>query len=500
MAIQNKYILSIDQGTSSSRALLFDHDTNIVGVAQKEFKQYYPNEGWVEHNAMEIWDTQRQVIDDCISKSKIDIQEIAAIGITNQRETTIVWDTETGEPVHHAIVWQDRRTADECSKIKATSFADKIANKTGLIVDAYFSASKLKWLLDHVPGLREKANVGKVKFGTVDSWLIYKLTKGRCHYTDVTNASRTMLFNIHQLVWDQELLDYFDIPAQILPAVLPSNANYGFASIGDDEIPIYGVAGDQQSALFGQNCLGQGATKVTYGTGCFMMTNTGNQVVRSNNQLLSTIGWQLTGEPAVYAMEGSVFVGGAVISWLRDGLKIIDDSAASEMKATSVKDSNGVVFVPALTGLGAPHWDQYARGMIIGITRDTTDAHIIRAALESIALQVNDLITAMEQDLQVPIPSIKVDGGAIQNKLLLKMQAGISNKEIVVPKILESTALGAALLAGLFCNFWKDLDEITRLWQTEQSVFPVNIQEYDTLKIQWKKAVERSKNWIDQLD
>ncbi|MCB0645726.1 MAG: glycerol kinase GlpK [Saprospiraceae bacterium] len=499
MAHQPKYILALDQGTSSSRAILFDHDLNIVGISQEEFKQYYPNEGWVEHDATEIWDTQLKVAKQVIKENNIQLSDIASIGITNQRETTILWNADTGEPLYRAIVWQDRRTSSFCSKLKESEFGPIIQEKTGLIVDAYFSASKVKWILDHVEGARELANEGKVKFGTVDSWLMYKLSNGKSHFTDVTNASRTMIFNIAELQWDKDILQHLDIPESILPEVKCSTDNFGFAEIDGQSISIGGVAGDQQAALFGQICREKGATKITYGTGCFMMTNTGEQIVRSSNQLLSTIGWQLKGEKPVYAMEGSVFVGGAIIQWLRDGLNLISDSSESEALAQKVEDSGGIVFVPALTGLGAPHWDQYARGLIIGLTRDTNKYHIARAALESIALQVNDLITAIEKDLGEELPYIKADGGAIKNKLLVQMQADISNKSIVLPRILESTALGAACLAGLSVNFWTDIEEISEKWQADQTIEAKNTDAYINVKKLWNKAIERSKLWADMV-
>lgn len=497
MAHQPKYILALDQGTSSSRAIIFDHDMQIVSVAQEEFPQYYPSEAWVEHDANEIWESQLRVAEEVIRQCGLQPGDIAALGITNQRETTVLWNTDTGEPIYRAIVWQDRRTSAFCTKLKESAFGNKITDKTGLIVDAYFSGSKVRWILDKVPEARKWAAEGKLKFGTIDSWLIYKLTGGKSHFTDVTNASRTMLFNIETLAWDKEILEHLNIPASILPEVKKCTDAYGFASIGEHSISIAGVAGDQQAALFGQNCLEMGATKVTYGTGCFMMTHTGNKMVRSSNDLLTTIGWQLSGEEPVYAMEGSVFVGGAIIQWLRDGLNLIPDSPTSEDLAVSVPDSGGIVFVPALTGLGAPHWDQYARGLIIGLTRDTSKAHITRAALESIALQVNDLITAIEKDIGKPLPYIKADGGATNNQLLMQMQADISGKEIVLPRILESTALGAACLAGLTVHFWKDTAEIASKWQVDKWFKPANSDSYIGVKKRWEKAVERAKLWAD---
>ena len=497
MAHNPKYILALDQGTSSSRAIIFDDALNIIALAQEEFTQYYPNEGWVEHDANEIWQTQISVVNQVIDKAGLSPGSIAAIGITNQRETTVLWDTETGEPLHRAIVWQDRRTASFCSKLKASPFGDIIREKTGLIVDAYFSGSKVKWIIDNVEGVKDLIDKGRVKFGTIDSWLIYKLTGGKSHFTDVTNASRTMLFNIKDMKWDSQILEHFDIPSSILPEVKACTDNFGFAQIGDHQIAISGVAGDQQAALFGQNCLEKGATKVTYGTGCFMMTNTGSEIVRSSNELLSTLAWQIKGEAPQYAIEGSVFVGGAIIQWLRDGLQLIADSSESEALANSVSDSGGIVFVPALTGLGAPHWDQYARGLIIGITRDTSKAHITRAALESIALQVNDVITAIEKDLGATLPYIKADGGAIKNSLLVQMQADISNKEILIPKILESTALGAACLAGLSINIWPSVADLTKNWQASTSIKPQNTESYNKVKMLWTKAVERAKLWAD---
>ena len=469
-----KYILALDQGTTSSRAIVFDHDGKICSVAQKEFTQYFPKPGWVEHNPNEIWSSQASVIAESISAIDINGLDIAGIGITNQRETTIVWDVDTEEPIYNAIVWQDRRTADYCDKLKAEGLIDTIREKTGLIIDAYFSGTKIKWILDNVPGARQRAEQGKLRFGNVDSWLVWRLTRGEVHVTDVTNASRTMLFNINTLKWDADLLKLLDIPVSMLPEVKTSSEVYGHTktTIFAHEVPISGIAGDQQAALFGQMCIEPGAIKNTYGTGCFVMLNTGEKPVKSENNLLTTIAWKI-GDKINYALEGSIYVGGSVVQWLRDGLCCIKSSSEIEELAASVPDSGGVFFVPALTGLAAPYWDQHARGTIIGITRGTTTAHIARAALDGIAFQTYDIARAMAKDMGAPLTELKVDGGASRNNLLMQYQANLLGIKVVRPKITETTALGAAYLAGLAVGFWKDLDEIKQQWQVERTFEPV---------------------------
>lgn len=460
-----KYILALDQGTTSSRAIVFDHAGQICSVAQREFTQYFPKPGWVEHNPNEIWASQASVISEAISNININGLDIAGIGITNQRETTIVWDVDTEEPIYNAIVWQDRRTAEYCDVLKGQGLVDQIRNKTGLIIDAYFSGTKIKWILDNVPGARERAAQGKLRFGNVDSWLVWRLTRGEVHVTDVTNASRTMLFNIHDLRWDEDLLKLLDIPVSMMPEVKSSSEVYGHTktTIFAHEVPISGIAGDQQAALFGQMCIEPGAIKNTYGTGCFVMLNTGNKPVVSKNNLLTTIAWKI-GKETTYALEGSIYVGGSVVQWLRDGLGIIKSSSEIEELASTVQDSAGVYFVPALTGLAAPYWDQYARGTIVGITRGTTAAHIARAALDGIAFQTHDIALAMAKDMEAPLKELKVDGGASRNNLLMQYQANLLGINVVRPKITETTALGAAYLAGLAVGFWKDIDEVKTQW------------------------------------
>lgn len=493
--ITKKYILALDQGTTSSRAILFDHSGNIVQTAQQEFEQIYPQPGWVEHNAMDIWTSQLRVAQQVLKD--YNINEVSGIGITNQRETTIVWDKSTGLPIHNAIVWQDRRTSNYCSQLTESGHADLINSKTGLILDAYFSATKLKYILDHVDGARARASRGELCFGTVDSWLIFKLTGGKVHVSDVTNASRTMLYNIHDLEWDKELLDLFNIPRAILPEVIASSeiAGYTVDNLLSTSLPIAGIAGDQHAALFGQMCIEPGMMKNTYGTGCFMMVNTGKEIVSSTNRLLSTIAWQI-GDETTYALEGSIFVAGAAIQWLRDGLELFDTAAESESLALSVPDSSDVYFVPALTGLGAPHWDQYARGTIIGITRGTTKAHITRAALESICYQVNDVISAMSKDIGQRPHELRVDGGATSNNLLMQLQANIADLRVVRPVVMETTALGVAYLAGLATGFWSDIEQLKNQWKQDQK-FENQIE--DSLRNQmnerWQKAVGRSKEW-----
>lgn len=489
-----KYILALDQGTTSSRAIVFDHDGKICSVAQKEFTQYFPKPGWVEHNPNEIWSSQASVIAESISAIDINGLDIAGIGITNQRETTIVWDVDTDEPIYNAIVWQDRRTADYCDKLKAEGLIDTIREKTGLIIDAYFSGTKIKWILDNVPGARQRAEQGKLRFGNVDSWLVWRLTRGEVHVTDVTNASRTMLFNINTLKWDADLLKLLDIPVSMLPEVKSSSEVYGHTktTIFAHEVPISGIAGDQQAALFGQMCIEPGAIKNTYGTGCFVMLNTGEKPVKSENNLLTTIAWKI-GDKINYALEGSIYVGGSVVQWLRDGLCCIKSSSEIEELAASVPDSGGVFFVPALTGLAAPYWDQHARGTIIGITRGTTTAHIARAALDGIAFQTYDIARAMAKDMGAPLTELKVDGGASRNNLLMQYQANLLGIKVVRPKITETTALGAAYLAGLAVGFWKDLDEIKQQWQVERTFDPVSDNEEITAAKQgWADAVRRT--------
>lgn len=488
-----KFILSLDQGTTSSRAIVFDHEGNIRSMAQHEFPQIFPKPGWVEHDPHQIWGSQASVIAEAISQIGINGHNIEGIGITNQRETTIVWDAETGEPVYNAIVWQDRRTSEYCDSLREAGFADMIREKTGLIIDAYFSATKIKWILDHVPGARERAESGRLRFGTVDSWLISCLTRNEVHVTDVTNASRTMLFNIHTLEWDEDLLRLFDIPASMLPEVKPSSGIFGntTTTLFAHSLPITGVAGDQQAALFGQMCVRPGAVKNTYGTGCFLLMNSGDRPILSKNRLLSTIAWKI-GDKVTYALEGSIFVGGSVVQWLRDGLGCIGSSSEVEALAASVPDTGGVYFVPALTGLGAPYWDQYARGLIDGISRGTTTAHIARAALEGIAFQVYDIVKAMELDSGLALTELKVDGGASRNDLLMQFQSNILDTEVLRPRITETTALGAAYLAGLATGYWSDIDEINAQWQIEHKFNPVASPEFVAAKLDgWKDAVDR---------
>ena len=494
-----QYILALDQGTTSSRAILFNKNGAIVSEAQKEFGQIYPKPGWVEHDPKEIWSTQAGTAAEAIMRVGANGKNIAGIGITNQRETTLVWDRVTGEPIYNAIVWQDRRTAKFCDQLREQGYSEIIQDKTGLIVDSYFSGTKLKWILDNVKGAREKANAGRLAFGTVDTWLIWNLTKGEIHVTDVTNASRTMLYNIQTLEWDQELLDILDIPANMLPSVKSSSQVYGHTvtTLFAHEVPISGIAGDQQAATFGQMCMSPGSVKNTYGTGCFMLCNTGNRPVKSKNNLLTTIAWQVNGE-TTYALEGSIFVAGAIVQWLRDGLGIIKSSAEVESLASSVKDSAGVYLVPALTGLGAPHWDQYARGTIVGLTRGATAAHIARAALEGIAFQVRDVLKAMEADAGFKIKELRVDGGAAINNLLMQFQSDVLRVPVIRPQTLETTALGAAYLAGLAVGYWKGVDEIQNQWAIDRR-FDVEIREdiAQKLIVGWDKALGRAMHWED---
>ena len=487
-----QYILALDQGTSSSRAIVFDHEGGICSVAQMEFTQYFPQPGWVEHNPMEIWSSEAAVIAEAISKIGINGLDIAAIGITNQRETTIVWDAESGVPVYNAIVWQDRRTSAYCDSLKAQGLVDKIRQKTGLILDAYFSGTKIKWILDNVPGAREKAEAGKLRFGTVDSWLVWQLTRGEVHVTDVSNASRTLLFNIHSLKWDKELLDLFGIPESMMPEVRSSSEVYGHTktTIFAHEVPIAGIAGDQQAALFGQMCTEPGSVKNTYGTGCFLLMNTGDKPILSKNNLLTTVAWKI-GDSVNYALEGSIFVGGSVVQWLRDGLGVIRSSSEVEELASKVPDNGGVYFVPALTGLGAPHWDPYAHGLICGITRGTTAAHIARAALEGIAFQTMDIVSSMEKDAGMPLSELKVDGGASRNNLMMQFQADILGADVIRPQVTETTALGACYLAGLAVGFWDSLEQVKRQWKAERCFSPSKA-DTSAAKQGWADAISRT--------
>ncbi|MDX9846965.1 MAG: glycerol kinase GlpK [Tenuifilaceae bacterium] len=492
-----KFILALDQGTTSSRALLFDNKGNIRSVAQKEFNQIFPKPGWVEHDPKEIWSSQVAVAAEAISKLGINGTNLAGIGITNQRETTIVWDKQTGEPIYNAIVWQDRRTSELCDKLKADGLSETIRQKTGLVIDAYFSGTKIKWILDNVDGARQRAKKGELAFGTVDSWLVWKLTQGRSHVTDVSNASRTMLYNIITLEWDNELLSLLDIPIEMMPRVASSSEVYDhtnttfFAS----KVPIGGIAGDQQAALFGQMCVDEGMVKNTYGTGCFILKNTGSKPFISKNNLVTTIAWQIHGE-TTYALEGSIFIGGAVVQWLRDGLGIINSSAEIETLAAQADDNGDVYFVPCFTGMGAPYWDQYARGLMVGITRGTTRAHIARAALEGIAYQTMDVIGAMESDTGMRITELRVDGGASANNLLMQFQADILNVPVIRPQVVETTALGAAYLAGLATGFWKNIDELRQQWQLDRKFeSTMDYRKCAELKSKWADAVGRAMGW-----
>ncbi|GAA0077858.1 glycerol kinase GlpK [Clostridium sp. CTA-5] len=496
------YIVALDQGTTSSRAIVFDKEQNIVGVSQKEFTQIYPKEGWVEHNPLEIWSSQYGVLQEVLAKTNISADEIAAIGITNQRETTIVWDKNTGEPVYNAIVWQCRRTAPIVEEYKKDAeFVEYVKENTGLLLDAYFSGTKIKWILDNVEGAREKAEKGDLLFGTVDTWLVWKLTNGKVHVTDYTNASRTLLYNIKELKWDEKIINRLGIPTSMLPEVKNSSEVYGYANlggVGGVRVPIAGMAGDQQCALFGQTCFEKGSAKNTYGTGCFLLMNTGEDMVLSKNGLVTTIAVGIDNK-VEYALEGSVFVGGAVIQWVRDELQFIHDAADSEYFAKKVPDNGGVYVVPAFVGLGAPYWDMYARGAIFGLTRGANRNHIIRAALEAIAYQTNDLLTAMAEDAGCKLASLRVDGGASRNDLLMQFQADISNTQVLRPIITETTALGAAYLAGLAVKFWGSKEEIATKWAVSQSYAPT----FDSAKREklykgWKNAVSRVKGWIEE--
>ncbi|HQX95339.1 MAG: glycerol kinase GlpK [Chitinophagaceae bacterium] len=493
------YILSLDQGTTSSRAIVFNKKGSIVATAQKEFTQIFPQPGWVEHDASEIWSTQLGVATEAVLKAGLTINDIAAIGITNQRETTVVWDRQTSLPICNAIVWQDRRTASYCDQLKKDGHAAMIQSKTGLVTDAYFSGTKVKWILDNVEGARDKAQKGELCFGTIDSWLLWKLTNGKVHATDVSNASRTLLYNIHELKWDTELLELFGIPENMLPEVRSSSEVYGYTEniLTAVPVPVSGIAGDQQSALFGQMCTQPGMVKNTYGTGCFMLMNTGTKPVQSKNNLLTTIAWKVNGE-VQYALEGSVFIGGAVVQWLRDGLKIIQNSGDVEALASKVQDNGGVYLVPAFTGLGAPYWNQHAQGTILGITRGTTDAHIARAAIESIAFQSMDLMKSMQADAGLPIKEVRVDGGATVNNQLMQFQSDILGTDVIRPQVTETTALGAAYLAGLAVGFWKSIDELQQYWQKDKIFSPSMKKEtVDDLQKNWKRAVKAAQAWAE---
>lgn len=502
---EKKYVIALDQGTTSSRAIIFDKDTNIVSVSQREFTQIYPQPGWVEHNAMEIWATQRSVLTEVVAKSGISLKDVAAIGITNQRETAIVWDKKTGEPIYNAIVWQCRRTADICEDLKRRGLEEYIRENTGLVVDAYFSGTKVKWILDNVEGAREKAENGDLLFGTVDTWLVWKLTGGKVHVTDYTNASRTMLYNIKTLSWDEKMLQELNIPKSMLPEVKNSSEIYGETrmgtTMGEEDgtaIPISGIAGDQQAALFGQACFNKGETKNTYGTGCFMLMNIGENYIKSNNGLLTTIGIGLNGK-VEYALEGSIFIAGAVIQWLRDEMKFFSDAADTEYFARKVKDNGNVYLVPAFVGLGSPYWDMYARGTIVGLTRGSNRNHIIRAALESIAYQSKDLIEAMQEDSGLKLTTLRVDGGAVKNDFLMEFQSDILNTNVHRPEVVETTALGAAYLAGLAVGFWKDKEDIKKHWKLDREFTPNLDDELRTKYYKgWKKAVEKAKGWSEE--
>ncbi len=493
------YVLALDQGTTTSRAILFDHQRNPVSLAQKEFKQIFPKPGWVEHNPEEIWSSQISVAFEALAKVSAKHPHIIALGITNQRETTVMWDKKTGKPVYNAIVWQDRRTAEYCDKLKDDGHGDTITEKTGLIIDSYFSATKIRWILDNVEGVRKLAKKGRIAFGTVDSWLTWNLTGGKQHITDVTNASRTMLFNINTMKWDNELLDMFDIPANILPEVRSSSEIYG-NTVGHFSVPvrISGIAGDQQAALFGQMCIKPGMVKNTYGTGCFMMMNIGNVPKKSKNNLITTVGWKI-GNKTTYALEGGIFIGGAVVQWLRDGLQIIRHSGEIEKLTSTVDDSDGLFFVPAFAGLGAPHWEQHARGTLVGMTRGTTQAHIARAAIDSIAYQTLDVLQAMREDARVYIPELRVDGGASVNNCLMQFQSDLLRVDVVRPKVTETTALGAAYLAGLAVRYWDNTDELASQWQQE-TVFSPKLPEENVndLVKEWRRAVDTAKYWADR--
>ena len=490
------YVLALDQGTTSSRAILFDREGVIRASAQREFRQIFPQPGWVEHDALEIWETQSGVLHEVMAKARIDAGDIAAIGIANQRETTLVWERSSGRPIANAIVWQDRRTAARCDALRAANKSELFARKTGLVLDAYFSGTKLQWLLDEVPGARVRAQRGELAFGTIDTWLVWQLTEGRVHCTDPSNASRTLLFNIHTGDWDDELLALLDVPRSVLPQIVPSSGVCGTTRIDDTDVPIAGIAGDQQAALFGQGCLTPGMAKNTYGTGCFLLLNTGRNAVASHNHLLTTVAWQRNGATD-YALEGSVFIGGAVVQWLRDGLNMIRNAAEVEALASSVPDNGGVYLVPAFAGLGAPHWDAYARGSIFGLTRGTTGGHVARAALEAIAFQSADVLAAMERDAGITLTELRVDGGAAANNLLMQFQADLLGVPVVRPRVLETTALGAAYLAGLATGYWASADDVAANRQIDRRFEPSAARErISGMRADWEKAIARAKAWI----
>ena len=492
-----KYIVALDQGTTSSRAIVFDHEQRIVAVGQKEFQQFYPQPGWVEHDPMEIWATQYGVLQEALAKADITMADVAAIGIANQRETTIVWEKETGRPIYNALVWQCRRTAALCDELKAEGWSDYIRETTGLVIDAYFSATKISWILDHVPGARERAQKGELLFGTVDSWLVWKLTGGAVHVTDYTNASRTMLYNIRELKWDDKLLERLQIPKCMLPEVRNSSEIYGYVQSEGVQVPIAGIAGDQQAALFGQACFAKGSAKNTYGTGCFLLMNVGREFISSKNGLITTVAATMNGE-VEYALEGSIFVGGAVIQWLRDELRILETAAESETYAASLEDNGGVYLVPAFVGLGAPYWDMYARGSIFGLTRGAGRSHIVRAALEAIAYQTNDVLQAMAEDAGQAVTELKVDGGACRNDFLMQFQANIINCVVKRPAITETTALGVAYLAGLAVNYWSSKEEIAQRWHAQQQFAPQMEQAVREENCRgWQKAVSKAMHWTE---
>ncbi len=491
-------ILALDQGTTSCRAILFDHGGALVGTAQKEFTQYYPEPAWVEHDATEIWTAQLAVVRELLQKTGTRAEDIAAIGITNQRETTLIWDRKTGDPIHHAIVWQDRRTAGFCDQLKERGLEDHVRQTTGLVIDAYFSGTKINWLLEHVDGARQRAEAGELCFGTMDSWLVYKLTGGKVHVTDVTNAGRTMLFDIRKRDWDERLLQELDVPRALLPAVKSSSEVYGETSLFGAAIPIAGMAGDQHAALFGQACFEPGQAKNTYGTGCFMLLNTGTTAVTSTHGLLTTIAWEVDGKTE-YALEGSVFIAGAAIQWLRDGLKLIDEAPDSEYYARKVKDTGGVYVVPAFAGLGAPYWDMYARGAIFGLTRGTSKSHIVRATLQSLAYQVKDVLEAMQKDAKTELKNLRVDGGASANDFLMQFQSDILGTKVERPKIVETTALGAAMLAGLAVGYWNK-EDLAATWQLDEAFSPTMAAGERTKRYAgWQKAVQRTMDWEEHV-
>lgn len=499
---KEQYILAFDQGTTSSRSIIFDHDGKVVAVAQKEFKQIYPKPGWVEHDPMEIWSSQSATAAEAISRADLSSDSIAAVGVTNQRETTIVWDKNTGKPVYNAIVWQDRRTADYCRKLKEDGIEDMVSEKTGLRLDPYFAGTKVRWILENVDGARAKAEAGELLFGTVDSWLVWQLTGRKVHVTDITNASRTLFYNIDQDGWDDELLELFNVPRSMLPEIKSCSEVYGHVekNLYPGGAPIAGIAGDQHAALFGQACFEPGMAKNTYGTGCFLLMNMGEQPIRSKNNLLTTVAWRI-GDKTEYALEGSIFIGGAVVQWIRDELQLVRTAQELDELAATVEDAGGLFLVPAFAGLGAPHWDPYARGAAVGITRGTNRAHFCRAALESIAFQSADLITAMEKDSGISLKELRVDGGACQSDPLLQFQADLLQSEVIRPKCIETTALGAAYLAGLAVGFWKSRDSITKRWEKDRSFTPKRkAEDMAPLTAGWNKALERSKNWEDEVD